>query len=284
MNKTTDTNMDLGIPNVPFKSFCLIRIDEQNDVLGQIIKEYGVVKALRYNDFKRHDYRIHDFYFFCLTKAFKTLISAEILIHKGLSEDSQTLLRTAYECYIVNSYLNFDKSRIKELIDYKLGLQHGFIKHPKNRKGQPNRSKIIDPISGEELNFSLAINKMISNNGRAEDLVLHRFLFRHLSEHTHVNFMTSGNYRNEEKKRYDPNLDKVDFQPITYSLIVGTMLLYDVIKFKRHINEELSEQLYSCLDLNIMTIQRIIENSPDTDEFKEAILAKLSVLNKDLFI
>lgn len=259
----------------------MIQFADQNDVLEKILNKYGVVKFLKSNK-KNLDFKLHDFYYFCIAKACKSLNATETLIHNFIQEDSQTVLRTAYECYLNASFARFNPTSIINLIDYKLGLMAGIIQHPTSKKNKQLRNKIIDPITGEDIPYGQSIHYMAHNNGLEEDGPLFNHLYKHLSEHVHVNFMTSGNYRDEEELNYTIYNQSLIFQPAFHGILISVMIISDFLKFTPKVEKKFLSEIHLIIKNGLNYLFKISKLIQDEESQIKAILNRLKKIEQTI--
>ncbi len=245
-----------------------------NEVHEQISKKYGVVQVVKFGKGSL-EYKLNDFYHFCFVKACKSLNATETLAMNFMQEDSQTILRTAYECYLNASFARNNPNSLDELIDYKIGLSDGVFKHPISKNGKVQRDKIIHPKTGEIIRFGITISHMANNNSILEDGPLFAPLYKHLSEHVHVHFMTSGNYRNKDELRYTMYNFSMLLQPVYHAVLVSLMMITDSLFFIQDMDIKLLNKVKKIISESNKMMLAITKNSTDSDESKSVILNRL---------
>lgn len=224
--------------------------------LCSIIDRYAIAMAIAKDDY-RDDYVTNDFFYYCLTKSTKTLVGINALIEKGLGEDAQILIRSAYENYLAISFLLANLNRLDDLVEKKIGVNDGYFKHPLNTKGKKDRRKIIDPRSGEVLQFDVSIAEMASSGRHPEDREMHWPFYGYLSEHCHPHMMASGNYRDDTEIRYSYKNNSQSIQAKIYATYVFLLLLAETKYFEKLKTPELS-RTNSLLKTGVSTINRAL--------------------------
>lgn len=176
-------------------------IDLRLSLFKKFIDERGTVKCitkdveqLQYNDL------FHDFAFYGLTKSCKSFLAIRTLCENIYQEDAQILLRSTYETYLAIQFVYKNPNELYHFTQKSLGVATGYIKHPTSNKGKSLKNKIINPWSGEIEDFGLSISKLITAIDSKFELNVHEWLYKYLCEHTHLNMIASGNYRESEKK------------------------------------------------------------------------------------
>ena len=76
---------------------------------------------------------VHDFIYFCITKATRSLSALDLLLTNCFFEDAKILARSVYECYLNAAFANENPSRINELVSAKVGIYAGYYQHPKSK-------------------------------------------------------------------------------------------------------------------------------------------------------
>lgn len=214
----------------------LLRLN--NQLILDFCDRYGVVKSLKLNKMSYENKR-SDFYHFCLVKSCKTLHAAECLVANFLQEDSQTVLRTAYEGYLHMSYVRNVPESLNQFLDFKLGLVSGHYLHPKNGKGKPQRNKVFNPVTKETFNYGISVRQLAFGNLIKEDSLIFDKLYRHLSEHVHINFISSGNYRSKDQNSYTMFDGSVVLQAAFNSVLISLIVLVEYSQFNKDLDEDL---------------------------------------------
>ncbi|WP_422006504.1 DUF5677 domain-containing protein [Roseivirga pacifica] len=242
-----------------------------NETLEELIEKYGEIKVIKYQK-RTMEFKLHDFYHFCLVKACKSLNAAETLISNYIQEDSQTVLRTAYECYLNASFARCNPNSLNELMDFKVSLYTGILTHPISKKGHVQRNQILNPKTGEIAPFGISIYHMASNGPCKEDAELYDSLYKHLSEHVHVHFITSGNYRNMEDLKYTMFKGELLLQPLYQGVLIGLMFLADYLLFNTKIENGI---LTKSKEVCQMGVDIMLETSDffedETDVIRDSI-------------
>src|SRR5687767_11875300 len=103
-----------------------------------VVDRHAIAQAIVHDTY-REDYVTNDFFYYCITKSAKSLLAINHLLEKGLGEDAQILLRSAYENYLAISFLSANPERLDDLVDRKVGIFTGRYDHPLNSKGKKDR-------------------------------------------------------------------------------------------------------------------------------------------------
>lgn len=212
-------------------------LHEEHDYLNEqfhklsssIIKKHGIAKALKSNQESTTEELAYDIAFFCFTKSIRLNESIEAVIKICNYEDAYALLRGAYELYVYMAFIRADNNRISDSI-FKIGLEAGMYKHPVTKKGKLNKSLIVDTTNNNVYQYGLGIFEKVQQSPFASDKEIHNIIYKFLSEHCHVNMMTSGNYREDKTLRYKINGGNHEQLPYLLFLknFIYTNLLYEI--------------------------------------------------------
>lgn len=175
----------------------------QIKLLEELIDRNGNVKVLtrKKHEIKGEDY-YHDFVYFVLTKTSKTLRASILLAENIFPEDSQILLRSVYENYLTLNHLSKNMEDLDFFLRKTVGLAAGILSHPLSKNNKVQRNKILNPETGEISDFGISINKMADSINSLEEKEIHKELYPYLCELTHLNMISSGNYRNNDCSEY----------------------------------------------------------------------------------
>lgn len=162
-----------------------------------------------------------DFINFAVFKSCKSIKASLLLAENFLKEDSQIIIRTIYENYLVIKYVSKTPKEVFHFTYKALGVSAKLISHPISKNGRLQRNKIVNPNNGNIENFGLGMSKMADSLESEFETELHKSFYPYLCEHTHLNMISSGNYRNKENDKYI--IDSLDgyYNPFVY---IGYML------------------------------------------------------------
>jgi len=223
--------------------------------IESLIDECGEIKVISKpkGTAESQDY-YHDFVYFVLTKSCKTLSASMILTENLYSEDSQILIRSVYENYLSLKHLSKNMDDLYHFLTKTVGLAAGIYTHPISKKGNIQRTKLFDPKTGETSNFGLSISRMAESMDSKNEQIVHKTLYPYLCELTHLNMMSSGNYRNKEETKYtyrssEPSINPYIFIPYVLILLCDFLTcdvgLYNKVIAKKifKINKEIKKHL-----------------------------------------
>jgi hypothetical protein len=178
-------------------------INSQLSLFEKLIDINGEVICIKKNQSEiEFEDLFHDFIFFALTKTYKSFRASLILADNFFQEDSQVIIRTIYENYLSIKYVSKTPSEIYHFTYKALGISTNQLSHPLSKNGRLQKNKILNPKTGDIEEFGLSITKMAENLESDHEIVLHKILYPYLCEHTHLNMIASGNYRNNEDNKY----------------------------------------------------------------------------------
>ncbi|UCS92315.1 hypothetical protein KZP23_16625 [Echinicola marina] len=255
--------------------FMLTILRANNQLLLDICDKYGVVKVFKYNR-KSFENKQSDFYHFCLVKASKTLHAAECLVANFLQEDSQTVLRTAYEAYLHMSFVRNVPESLNQFLDFKLGLVSGDYMHPLNSKGKPQRNKVCDTNTKEVFNYGITIRQMAFSNLIKEDSLIFDKLYRHLSEHVHINFISSGNYRTKDHNSYTMFDGSAVLQAAFNSVLISLLILVEYSHFNKELETDLINNIIELADPQAKNLIGISADLMDDEEDRKNLEQRLN--------
>lgn len=207
-------------------------LDKQYQKLAtSIIKKHGIAKALKTKKEVDEAEISYDVAFFCFTKSIRLNESIQSILKICNYEDAFILLRSVYENYIYIAYLRKDNDRVLDSI-FKIGLNHGIFVHPITKKGKQDKSKILDTRDNNIYQYGIGIYEKAQQTCYTSDKLIHNLVYKFLSEHCHVNMLTSGNYRDEKTHRY--KVRNNNHEQLTYLFFLKTYfytIILDEIRF-----------------------------------------------------
>lgn len=250
----------------------LAALDRHLILWSDIIDRYGKVKRILHHNKKTniHDF-FHDFYFFGITKTFKSLLASRQLIGNLYPEDSQIILRSIYETYLTINYVAKNPKEINHFLYKSIGVATGKIKHPKNKHGKPIKSQIINPDNGQIEDFGVSISKLADALTHEQEKELHPHLYKYLCEHTHLNMISSGNYREPSEVKYTYLLYNTYHIPINiqiYLMIIYLDMINSQIGFKSKIMSKKIISANKKLTKELLKFLSIISVSDDETDMK----------------
>ncbi|PNW25758.1 DUF5677 domain-containing protein [Formosa algae] len=186
-----------------------------------------------------------DFIYFGLIKSYKSLRASLLLAENFLQEDSQIILRTIYENYLVIKFVNKTPKEVFHFTYKSLGISLDLISHPVSKNGRLQKNKIINPNNGNVENFGLGMNKMAENLESKFEIELHKTFYPYLCEHTHLNMISSGNYRNEENDKYIFNSLAGYYNPFVYLGYLLTLFIDFLTAEIGVSNQNLAKKMFS---------------------------------------
>jgi hypothetical protein len=233
----------------------------QIELLEELINRNGDVKVLtkEVNEIVGRDV-YHDFVYFVLTKTCKSLRASILLAEKIFPEDSQILLRSVYENYLTLNHLSKNMEDLDLFVSKTIGLAAGFFSHPLSSNNKVQRNKILNPETGEVSSFGISINTMASSINSLIEKEAHKELYPYLCELTHLNMISSGNYRNKEGSKYIYNAYESYHNPyifLPYVLIIFCDLLNCEMGIK---DEKISKKIFSLNESNKLEYLKFVSN------------------------
>jgi hypothetical protein len=199
----------------------------------------------------------HDYFYFCLTKATRSLLASNKLADMRYREDAMVLIRSAYETYLLMANVIKNESFISNLI-IGLMLINGRAKYFRNKNGKVDFHNIILDDDKESLKYDMSISTLAKKTFSKYDRLIHKELYKYMSEFLHSDFIGSGNYRTNDDKKYEvkPKTLYLDvhffIMYITYLLIQSMHLEYS--KYKMYLFNKIDKNEISKLEkiLNIL--------------------------------
>lgn len=178
-------------------------------------------------------------------KSYKSFRASLLLAENFLQEDSQIIIRTIYENYLAIKYVSKTPKEVFHFTYKALGVSTNLISHPISKNGRLQKNKIVNPNNGNIEDFGLGISKMSDSLESDYEIELHKSLYPYLCEHTHLNMISSGNYRNKENDKYI--FDSLDgyYNPFVY---IGYLLslFIDFLTTESGVsNQNLSKKMFS---------------------------------------
>lgn len=250
----------------------------QIELLEELINKNGDVKVLtnEKSEIEAQDV-YHDFVYFVLTKTSKTLRASILLAEKIFPEDSQILLRSVYENYLTLNHLSKNMEDLDLFVRKTVGLASGFLIHPLSSNNKAQRNKILNPETGEVSSFGISINKMASSINSLKEKEAHKELYPYLCELTHLNMISSGNYRNKECNKYIYDSYETYHNPyifLPYVLIIFCDLLNCEMGMK---DEKMSKRIFSLNETNKVEYIKFVSNF---DFYKEEMNLTELIINR----
>ncbi|OCQ90654.1 hypothetical protein BCD64_28770 [Nostoc sp. MBR 210] len=256
------------------------RLDLQICIFQEIVFEYGTADAITEDDFSQ-DVVVHDYVFYCFTKACKSLIAVSLLLDNRLPEDAMIILRSVYESYLHIVYILQNPKQIDEFVQKKIGLYTGRFKHPVSKKGNKMSNQVIDSETGEISNYGIGMSTLVYGSKYQFDKEVHTVMFPFLSEHTHPNMIASGNYR-EDDIYYSYWEASNTLQSTFFAVYLSTLILSEALTFEKLV--EAKEIKYQCRQ-SIKLCKRFVDlvESPDPfDSFPNNVQSRLVELAEHL--
>ncbi|MES2838116.1 MAG: DUF5677 domain-containing protein [Bacteroidota bacterium] len=194
---------------------------------NRLLKKYGLPKFI--NNQESSDYLLvtFDVVLFCFTKSLRLHKSIDAIIGISNYEDAFALLRGSYEAYVYMAYLNNDPMRVTDSI-FKIGVQAGIYVHPLNKKGKTIKNKIIDTRDNNIYDYGAGIFERVSGSKNVEDIQIHNTIYPFLSEHCHIHFITSGNYRDERTKKIKYSVNNITHEQYLNFLFLKTFIYTNI--------------------------------------------------------
>jgi hypothetical protein len=224
----------------------------------KLLKKYGYPKFIDKRDSDDFLSINFDVQLFCFTKSLRIHKSIDALIKIFNYEDAFSLLRSSYEAYVYIAFLNKDPRRVCDSI-FKVGLHFGKYVHPINKNGKEIKNKILNIEDNNIYDFGTGIFEKASKTNYTEDINVHNVIYKFLCEHCHINFMSSGNYRDERKDRIRYTISNISHEQFMY-LIFLKLFIYTNIFYE--VQQQFSLNPKEKLQVNelIFESKRFIEN------------------------
>ncbi len=187
----------------------------------------------------------HDFLNFAIFKSYKSFRASLLLAENFLQEDSQTVVRTIYENYLAINHVSKNPREVFHFTYKSLGVTAKLISHPVDKNGRLQKNKIVNPKNGNIENFGLGMSKMAESLESKYEMELHKSLYPYLCEHTHLNMISSGNYRNEENSKYVFDSLEGFYNPFVYVGYILTLFIDFLITEAGVSDKNLSKQMFN---------------------------------------
>jgi hypothetical protein len=259
-------------------------INSQLSLFEKLIDINGEVICIKKNKSEiEFEDLFHDFIFFALTKSYKSFRASLILADNFFQEDSQIIIRSIYESYLAIKYISKTPSEIYNFTYKALGISTNQLSHPLSKNGRLQKNKIFNPITGNVEEFGLSITKMAENLESEHEISLHKTLYPYLCEHTHLNMIASGNYRNNEQNKYLHNSLEGSYKPFIY-LAYLLILFIDYLTTDAGLyNQKLGRKMFALNKLikkELLTI--LVEHSKDDSmiDFINIMISRIMVLKE----
>jgi hypothetical protein len=250
----------------------------QIKLLEKLIDRNGDVKVLtkEKTEINGNDY-YHDFVYFVLTKTCKTLRASIMLAENIFPEDSQILLRSVYENYLILNHLSKNLGDLDFFLRKTVGLAAGILSHPLSKNNKVQRNKILNPETGEISNFGISINKMAESIESLTEKETHKELYPYLCELTHLNMISSGNYRNKDSSKYI--YDSIESYDNPYIFLPYLLiLLCDLLTCEIGLyDEEMSKSIFNQNKVNKLEYIEFVSNF---DFYKKEIKLTELIINR----
>lgn len=226
------------------------------EFMGHMIDEYGMVVAVgvEYPNDERLARVHHDYIYFCLTRITRSLLAASELAKLGFREDVMSIVRTAYETYLLlGNSLNKQEFVYKPVV-IATGLHEGVFYHPKKGK-RIDFSKVIDRRSKKETNYDMRISTLARGTYCYYDKLLHKTFYQYLSEYIHGDFMCSGDYRTSDDTCYDVEPKCYHLQTIFSISYMCLLTLQSIYLYHREFNDLTFTSLYMAEVIELGAIE-----------------------------
>lgn len=182
--------------------FMQCMLQDNISFLADLVEVYGYTHLSKQGDLET-DEVVHDFVYFCITKATRSLRAIDILLTAGQFEDAKVLARSVYECYLNGAFARTNPSRIDELVSAKVGIYAGYYQHPKSAKGSLQHHVMLHPETGQVIPYGVSLAEMARGTGQTSDAGYHDLFYSFLSEFAHVHMIASGSYRKNNDTAYN---------------------------------------------------------------------------------
>ena len=243
--------------------------------IGYMVDKYGDTMVIGSNkDFKDSlpDYH-HDYFYFCLTKATRSLL-AYILADKRFREDAMVLTRTAYETYLLIANVIDDEYFINSSVIISLMLYSGKANYLKRDNGKIDFHKVIVKGIDKPVTYDMSISTLARKTFCKYDRIIHKEIYKYMSEFSHSDFIGSGNYRTKDNKKYDVE-PKTVYAEIHFLIMYITYLLLQsmYIEYTKY-----NLYIFNQIDRNEMSELKVIHNN--LKNHLNIILEKLDLSRK----
>ena len=234
--------------------------DDAVSFINYMVNKYGDVLMIdtnkSYNELLPNYH--HDYFYFCLTKATRSLLASNKLANMRFREDAMILARTAYETYLLMANVINDEDFVIKSVCINLLLSTGEATYFKEKNGRIDFHKVVLKDTNKPLDYDMSISTLSKKTFSNYDKFIHKELYKYMSEFLHSDFMSSGNYRTDNDKKYD-------VEPMNIYLDIHFIIMY--------ITYLLLQSMY--LELN--RYKEYMFNQIEVDEMSElnALLNKL---------
>lgn len=239
---------------------------------------------------------INDYFYFCITKACKSLKAIKLLYENKYFEDSLSLLRSAYESYLKLRYMLYSKEdkRIDFLVLNPIRLNNKSYVYLAKENGKKDRNKIIDTGNNNIIdNKEFTIKYLAENTGYSEDENLHEIIYPFLCDYANVNMATVGSYFTDFKKesRFTcTSREEEDSKVLCLGIYFANLFLAEIMTFEDLDPSEVRisyRQLLRALKL-IQEYSKLFLNKQDAEFYlliikkMEASIKKAKLENNDM--
>jgi hypothetical protein len=223
-----------------------------------------------------------DYFYFCLTKATRSIFAVRTLYNERFYEDAFCLIRSIYENYLsIRFMLNTnDENWANYLIKYPVGLYFGIYKFSENKNGKINYREVIDTrINSKKEIKSFGPSFKSKNTGLDLDAEIHEQLYPFLCEHTHPAIVTHGHYLDYEQgfpEYYaSPSKQKEYPKVLFLANYLSNLLLLEAVKY-----EDLDPPNFDSTKRQIKGSYNIIDkyiSNIKLDKFHKNILSRIKI-------
>ncbi|CAN0576768.1 unnamed protein product, partial [Ectocarpus sp. 12 AP-2014] len=186
-----------------------------------------------------------DFINFGIFKSYKSIRASLLLAENFLQEDSQIIIRTIYENYLAIKYVSKTPKEVFHFTFKALGVSTNLLDHPISKNGRIQKNKIINPNNGNIEDFGLGMSKMADSLESEYEVELHKVFYPYLCEHTHLNMISSGNYRNKEDDKYIFDSLEGYYNPFVYLGYLLTLIIDFLTTEVGITDQNLSKKMFS---------------------------------------
>ncbi|MCK0158230.1 DUF5677 domain-containing protein [Cellulophaga sp. F20128] len=184
-----------------------------------------------------------DFINFGIFKSYKSCSASLLLAENFLKEDSQIIIRTIYENYLAIKYVSKTPQAVFHFTYKDLGVSANLLSHPVSKNGRMEKNKIVNPNTGNIESFGLGVSKMAASLESENEVELHKSFYPYLCEHTHLNMISSGNYRTRENNKYIYDSLEGYYNPFVYLGYMLTLIIDYLISEAGISNQNLSKKM-----------------------------------------
>lgn len=267
----------------------LEELDDVLSFLGCMVDEYGnpIGLKMKQDDNLFYEGVHHDYVYFCFTKILRSCCAYSELAKKGFREDCMAIGRTIYETYLHVSNALKKPEFIDVTVFQTLKLKVGLAKFVRKNK-RVDRTKVFDFEKKKELSHDLRTTKLVNSTLTSVDKKIHKMLYEFMSELIHSNFISSGNYRSRDNKKYNvdnnsPHLDVIFF--LTYFLyLTAEHIDYYHYKYSHFYETDLTIPARLELSKTIRRLQVLIEDMSNVIETSENFENIRKIINERVTI